>query len=74
MLVCASRPALGVLVCVERARLNDLHGVVASYRPALKAEAGHAETADVHCGDTDSHCFHRHHNIWTDVSDRVNIK
>lgn len=27
-----------------RLRLNDLHRVVASYRPALKALAGHAET------------------------------
>lgn len=34
----------GSLGCCGEARLNDLHRVVVSYRPALKALAGHAET------------------------------
>lgn len=34
----------GSLGCCGEARLNDLHRVVVSYRPALKALAAHAET------------------------------
>lgn len=53
------------LGCCGEARLNDLHRVVVSYRPALKALAAHAETQaeemgleiqpDTQCGGAAGH-------------------
>ncbi len=43
--------------CCGEARLNDLHRVVVSYRPALKARAGDAETqAEEMDSDTQAVC------------------